>query len=148
MSKSHRMAKNFSSTSTNRKNYNNMLKYHLCLPINQLKQDLNGTIIAALCKLLRSTLRVKRGVQEHYRHFNVEYFLSEDEWKATREFEGVLRETSRLTTTCQNEEKLNSACGPLMRKALHDSLSRDDMALIDIDDWSSKKYILLGRRQM
>ena len=66
-------------------------------------------------------------------------FLSEDEWKATREFEGVLRETSRLTTTCQNEEKLNSACGPLMRKALHDSSSRDDMALIDIDDWSSKK---------
>ena len=65
--------------------------------------------------------------------------MSEDEWKAIREFEGVLRESSRLTEICQNEEKLNSACGPVMRKALHDSSSRDAMSLIDVDDWSSNK---------
>ena len=65
--------------------------------------------------------------------------MSEDEWKAIREFEGVLRESSRLTAICQNEEKLNSACGPVMRKALHDSSSRDAMSLIDVDDWSSNK---------
>ena len=66
----------------------------------------------------------------------MENFSSEEERKTTREFEGALRETSRLTTTCQNEEKLNSECGPVMRKALHDSLSRDAMSLIDFDDWS------------
>ena len=65
--------------------------------------------------------------------------MSEDGWKATREFEGALRETSSLTTICQNEEKLNSARGPVMRKALHDISSRDAMSLIDVDDWSSDK---------
>ena len=60
--------------------------------------------------------------------------MTGDEWKATREFEGALRETSRLTTVCQNEEKLNSAHGLAMHKALHDTLSRDCMALMNDDE--------------
>ena len=44
-----------------------------------------------------------------------------------------------MTTICQDEEKLNAACGPAMRKAFHDSLSRDAMPLIDVEDWSANK---------
>ena len=55
------------------------------------------------------------------------------------EFEGVLRETTPLTTVCQNEDKLNSACGPVLRKNLHDSLSIDFISLTNADQWSSNK---------
>ena len=139
MTKLHHMEKHFSSTSTNRKNYDNVLKHHLCLPTNQLEQDHNGTRIAVVYKILRSALRVKRGMQYHCRQFSVEPFLSEEEWKTTRDFKSVLRETSRLASICQNEEKLNSGHGPVMRKALHDILSRDTTSLIVIDDWNSNK---------
>ena len=59
-------------------------------------------------------------------------FLTED-WRTAREFEGTLRETSRLTKICQNEEKLNGSCGPVMRKSLHDSLSRATMLLTNAE---------------
>ena len=98
-----------------------MLAKHLCLPTNQLEQDCNGIRIIAVRKLIRSALRVKRGMKEFRREFNVQSCLTEDEWKSVREFEATLMETSRLTTIYQNEDKLNGACGPLMRKALHDS---------------------------
>ena len=51
----------------------------------------------------------------------------------------MLRETSRLTKTCQNEDKLNSAHGLAIDKALNNNLLRDAMSLVDIDDWSSDK---------
>ena len=51
----------------------------------------------------------------------------------------MLRETSRLTTIFQNEDKFNGACGPEIRKVLHDSLSRDTMILIDVEEWSAHK---------
>ena len=86
MNKSHFMAKYFSSSSLNRKNYNKMLAKHLCLPSNQLEQDHNITRIATVHKLIRSALRVKRGITEHCRQFNADPFLSEDEWKTARDF--------------------------------------------------------------
>ena len=58
------------------------------------------------------------------------------------EFEAVLRETSRLTTMCQNEEKLNSAYGPVMRGCLHDRLSSNTMMCMDVDNWSSRKNLI------
>ena len=73
--------------------------------------------------------------------FNVEPFLTVGEWKSVLEFEAALRETSCLTTTCQNEEKLNSACGPVMRGHMHDHLSSDTMTCIDVDNWSAKKEL-------
>ena len=79
-----------------------MLGNHLYLLSNQLEQDHNVTRIAAVHKLIRSALRVKRGITKHCRQFNVDPFLSEDEWKTAREFEGTLRETHRLTTIYQN----------------------------------------------
>ena len=51
----------------------------------------------------------------------------------------MLRETSRLTTVCQNEDKINSARGPVMREALCDRLSKDSVALTNVDQWSSNK---------
>ena len=56
------------------------------------------------------------------REFNTPLFLTEEDLRTVREFEGILRETSRLTKISQNEEKLNGACGPVMSKTLHDSL--------------------------
>ena len=113
--KVYNMTKHFSSTSNNRKNYDAMLQNHRCLPTNQLQQDLNGTRIAAKHNLLRSCLRAKRGTHEYCVQFNIEPFLTPDEWKSVLEFEAMLRETSRLTTIFQNEEKLNSAYGPVVR---------------------------------
>ena len=139
MNKLHHMAKHSSSSSLNRENFDKMLAKSLYLPRNQLEHDHNGTSIAAACKLVRSELRVKGCVMEHCRQFNADPFLSEDEWKTTWEFEGMLRETSLLTTNFQNEEKLNAAHGPVMRKALHDSLSKDTMDLVDAEDWSVNK---------
>ena len=46
-------------------------------------------------------------MMEHCRMRDLEPFLTTDELKATMEFKGALRETTRLTTVCQNEEKLN-----------------------------------------
>ena len=42
-----------------------------------------------------------------------------------------------MTTICQNEDKLNAACGPVMWKALHDGLTRKAMTLRDVKDWSA-----------
>ena len=70
------------------------------------------------------------------------YFLTEAEWKTVRDFEGALRETSRLTTICQNEDKLNGVRGPGMRKALHDIFSRVTVTLTDAEEWSAHKEIV------
>ena len=59
--------------------------------------------------------------------------LTEEDWRTIRHFESVLRETSRLNKICQNEKKLNEAYGPVMRKSLHDSLSRATMLLINAE---------------
>ena len=61
-------------------------------------------------------------------------FLSEEEWKITREFERALGETFRLSTTYQNAEKLNSPRVLAMRKTSNEILSRDVMSLADVDD--------------
>ena len=73
-------------------------------------------------------------------------FLAKDDWRNVREFEGILRETSRLTIIFQNEEKVNRACGPVMRKSLHDSLSRATMILINTEQWSSDKCMTYSTR--
>ena len=135
------MPKPFSSTSVNRENYDTMLQSHRCLPTNQLQHDLNGTRIAAKHELLRSCLRAKRGMHECCSQLNAEPFLTEEEWKHVMEFEAALRETSHLTTICQNEEKLNSACGPVMRGRTHDRLSSNTMMCMDVDNWSSKNLL-------
>ena len=69
-------------------------------------------------------------------------FLTGDDWMTVREFEGFLRETSRLTKICQNEEKLNGACGPVMRKYLHDGLLRATMLLINNEQWGSDEDMI------
>ena len=74
MIKLHCMSKHFSRMSANRENHNNMLKDNLCLPTNQLDHEVNGTRIAAVCKLMQSALRAKIGIQEHCRQLNLEHF--------------------------------------------------------------------------
>ena len=64
MNKLHVMVKHFSSTSSNRKNYNAIPTKHPYLPTDQLEQDHIGTRIVAACKLIRPALRVKRGMKE------------------------------------------------------------------------------------
>ena len=73
-------------------------------------------------------------------------FLANDDWRNIREFESILCETSRLTKISQNEEKVNGACGPVMRKSLHDSLSRATMLLINTEQQSSDKCMTHSTR--
>ena len=58
-------------------------------------------------------------------------FVVENDWKTVSEVEAILRDTSLLTLVCQNEEKLNGACRPVMQNYLHDSLSREAIRLIN-----------------
>ena len=82
---------------------------------------------------------MKRGTIIYYHQFNMLQFLTEDGWKTVGEFEAILRDKSRVTLVCQNEEKLNGACEPVMQNYLHDSLSRATMLLINAEQWSSEK---------
>ena len=95
MEKLHKIVKFFSSTITNRKNYDSVLEKHRCLPTNQLEQDHDDTRIVAACKLLKSELRTKRGTIVCCQKFNMPQFLAEDEWKTVGEFESILRDKSR-----------------------------------------------------
>ena len=61
------------------------------------------------------------------------HIFTEGEWKNVAELEEILRDKSLVTTVCQNEEKLNGAYGTVMRKSLHDSLSRGTMHVINAD---------------
>ena len=47
-----------------------------------------------------------------------------------------------MAKICQNEEKMNGACRPLMRKELHDSLPRCTMTLVDVEEWSAHKEMM------
>ena len=55
------------------------------------------------------------------------------------EFEAILRDTSYLTTVCQNEDKLNGAHGPAMRKIPHDILSSTIMKVITMTHGAATK---------
>ena len=85
-------------------------------------------------------------MHEYCAKFNVEPFLMVDEWKSVLEIEAVLKETSRLTTIYQNEEKLYSAFGPAMRGRAHDRWPSDAIACVDVDNWSSKKDLMHPKR--
>ena len=96
----------------------------------------------AACKLLKTVLITKAYAFVCCNQFNIPQFLTEEEWKTVRKFEAILRETFRLTAACQSEEKLNGAYGPVMRKYLHDNLSRGNMCVINTDLWSSSKEMI------
>ena len=84
MQKLHNMVKHFSSTITNRNNYNYILEQHLYLLTNQLEQDHNGTRIVAVCKRIKSALRIKRDTIECFRKFKMPEFLTEEHWRIVR----------------------------------------------------------------
>ena len=67
MEKLHNMVKHFSSTITNRKNYNDMLEKHRYLPTSQLEQDHNDSRIVAACKLIKLAIITKRGTEIYCR---------------------------------------------------------------------------------
>ena len=61
--------------------------------------------------------------------------MTDEEWKTVGKFEAILRDTCRLTAICQNEERLNSVYGPIVRNYLYDSLSSRNMCIINTDLW-------------
>ena len=97
----HNVVKYFSSNIINRKNYNDTLEKHRYLPTTQLEQDHNCSRIVAVCKLIKSVLRIKRGTTVHCREFNMPQFFTEDDWRTVSAFEAILRDTSRLILVCQ-----------------------------------------------
>ena len=81
MAKPHNMVKHFSSTISNRKNYNGMLDKHRYSSTNQLQQDHNGNRIVAAHELLKSAFRTKTGTKAHCEDCETPLFLTETEWK-------------------------------------------------------------------
>ena len=133
MEKLHDGVKHFSLTISNRKKFDSVLWKHHFLTTNQLEQDHNCSRIVTAFKLLKSSLRTKRGTPFCYKKFNTPQFLAEDDWKTIIEFKAILRDKSRLTLVCQNKEKINGAYGPVMWKSLNDSLSRVAMRFINAE---------------
>ena len=137
--KLHVMVKHFSSDSANRKKCDSELEEHRCLSTTQLEQDHNGTRIVAAHRLLKLALRLKTGTHLFSNKFNMLSFLTDKERKTAGEFEAIIRETSRLTAIFHNEEKLNGVCGTVVRKFLHDRLSRGTMCMINDGLWSGNE---------
>ena len=93
-------------------------------------------------RLLKSSLTLKTGTHVCCLNFGINPFLTEEEWKTVGKFEAILRDASRSTTIFQNEERLNSTCGIVMRKPLHDSLPRGTMHVVNADMWSISKAMI------
>ena len=87
MDKIQNMDKQFSSTINNRKNYDSVLEQHPCLLTNQLEQDHNGARIVAVCRLLKSSLRLKTVTYVCCVKAGNFLFLTEEEWKSVGSFD-------------------------------------------------------------
>ena len=67
--------------------------------------------------------------------FVIPPLLTQEEWKSSGEFEAIiLSDTSKLTTIFQNEDKLNGAHGPILRKVLHDGFSCGTVKVVRTKD--------------
>ena len=88
--KLHNTVKKKSSTNANRKNYDSVLEKHSCLPTKKLEQDYDGARIVAGCKLLKSSLRIKRGTLVCCQQFDTPNFLTEDELKTVGDLKPFL----------------------------------------------------------
>ena len=87
---------------------------------------------------MKSCLRLKKAVEFCCDKFGVLPSLAQKEWNSSGEFESIINDTSKLIRIYQNEEKLNGACGPVMRKVLYDGLSCGTIKVVNTEQWSSK----------
>ena len=72
--------------------------------------------------------------------YNINEFVTADDWEFCREIEGILRLQKQLTTHSQNERKLNAAFSPILKQRTWKGLTSDTIALIDTAVW--KPYLL------
>ena len=106
----------------------------------------NGTRTSEVFNLTQSCLRLKLVVLTCYERFNAQHFLTEEQWKTPVEMEAALHESSRLATSCQNENNLNTWCTPVMSNLLHGALSSGNLNLIDTDTLSTNKEMFHAKR--
>ena len=91
MQKFQDVAKHFISNPGNRENYDIILETHKDeVPSTAIERDLNSTRIEARHKLVKSSLRVQKGIQYYSMKFRPIDFPDDNDWKALREVEGVL----------------------------------------------------------
>ena len=79
-------------------------------------------------------LWLKKSVEVHCDEFVVRPFLTQEEWKSSGEFEAIINDASKMTKICQNEEKLNVACGPVIRKVLYYGFYCGNMKVLKTED--------------
>ena len=131
-------AKHFASSHTNRQRYEQVLNLHSNLPKTNLKRDLCKTRISSVFYLVRSSLRLKRALTIYCETFGINTWLTEDDWRFCTEMEAILRASTTMSTLSQNEKKLISAFAPVMRKNLHDALTKKTMDIIDVKNWGNQ----------
>ena len=138
VSKLREQAKVLTSKISNRSLYAAFLKANPDLPERILKLDLNGTRVSSVYELMKSSLFLRKALDRFFVENDINSFLTHEDWDFCREVEGVLRLQKQLTTHSQNEKKLNSAYGPILKQRTRKGLTADHIELIDTPSW--KKY--------
>ena len=85
------------------------------LTSTKIERDLCGTRVASAHGLFRSVLRNKKNIKFYELDAQLDAFLTNGEWNAVRDIEGVLEAGAFLCTLSQNETKFNAAYGPVVK---------------------------------
>ena len=132
--------KYLSSSFNHHVEFTNFLLNQPGTPIKTLNDDKNKTRVTSIYELQKSNLFMKKPLSEHFLNKNIWPFLNVDDWKLTKEVEGVLYIQQVLTTLSQNEQKMNGAYVGVIKKRTHEKLSAELIDLIKLDEW--KRYVL------
>ena len=143
--KLNQQAKHFSSSSTNRQRYLDIIgsveDEDRSLPQTMIKQDLCGTRMSSYHGLVRSTLKIKKcldlyfATRKNERNSTVIDYLSPNDWSLALETEAILNISKNLVTISQTETKLNASYGPVLRNATYNKLTSDTIEVIDLENW-------------
>ena len=94
--------------------------------------DLNGTRVAAQHGLLLSALRLNRTVKVYAAQTPSPWALSDTQWAAAAEFEGVLSITKTMSTYAQSEAAFLGAYGAVLKAMTLARLRHNQLHVVDL----------------
>ena len=105
------------------------------MPRSSMQVDLNDVRTSFVHGLIRSSFRVKRTLTKYFATHGIKVYLNNEDWEFAREVEGILNISKDLVTLSQNEQKINSVNGPLLKRMAHKGCLVEAIQLIDVDLW-------------
>ena len=110
------------------------------MPSTAIERDLNSTRIEARHRLMKSSLRVQKGIQYYSMKFRPLDFPDNNDWKALREVEGVLHACHPIVILSQYESKFLGGFGSYIKKVCYKQLCSGSLDLIDVHNWRLKVH--------